>query len=248
MARRGDGIYLRGRRWRFAVLVAVVAVRAGSAPAASLGPAEDPYQFAQAVIWSLGDAHLADTRMPGETKTLEAQLIALRVAAGDLRRAATALKTFTSSPDTIIREPAQLIQTAYLGLAQSYDETAADVIRLLQEAIQTRSSVAEAQVRALDVMTAAVAKQRGLWLLMAQAVAVSTYALLEQPSKPDEPYKRLRLTARQRTALLHELERSFGRAVMTSEKLVPGTSFAQGAGKAIHQFLSDTSWPSLDAK
>lgn len=248
MARRGDGIYLRTRRWRLATVVAVVALWAGSAPAASPVPRDDPYQFAQAVIWSLGNAHLAGTRGEDGAKTLEAQLVALRMAADDLRRAALVLEPFTASQDTVIREPAQLIKTAYLGLAQAHDQARADILRLLQEAIQTPGTGGEAHVRALDLMTAAEAEQRQLWLVMAQAVAVSTYALLEQPSKPDEPYKRLRLTARERTALLHELERSFGRTVMTSEKLVPGTSFAQGAGKAIHQFLSDTSWPSRDAK
>jgi hypothetical protein len=151
------------------------------------------------------------------------------------RCAASLLDGYLTAPNDAVKTSAESAHFVYTTL-RDLDRQFLDEIRSVLDSqgrpIQTGT--------VLDRLSDVATKKNTAWKMLLLAAVGTTHALVVMPERQDERLSRLSVTQTERSALLREIENSFGSGV--NQGLRAGVSALDGAAAALYAFLADQRW------
>lgn len=199
----------------------------------------EPFTYLESVIDSLGWAKQGLSRGTEAGGDFYAVVYRLKLAQRDYDCAAEVVRPFSESPDQVIKASAGMLNTVYGVLGLTNQTVVRELLALLDQFERGQLPSESALVdRATDlgVMIDEV------WKTLPMAVISATYVLPKFDRQ--KPTGRFRIAEAQRRLLLRQLEGRFGTDVRKGMRV--GQHALDGAAGALHQFLADRKWRSLD--
>jgi hypothetical protein len=175
---------------------------------------------------------------PEVVMAISAMIYEIKASDAEYRCAARLVQPYNSSDNEFIRTAAEAAHTVYFGLVQVDEDMIAELVSLLDDPGGRQTGTVINRLSDLGI------KKAGVWKLLLIAGVAATYTLVDFSGREDEKPSRLSVTRAERAQLLQDLERSFGET--TKQGVQAGQQAAVGAAAAIHKFLGDREWRSLD--